>query len=123
MQDMTLDTLSQVSGRDRWSLSRDFRTLYGTSPWRYVMMRRLDFCRQRMRAGERLVDIAADAGFADQSHMTRQFISRFGLSRAAGCGRSAASAVQVAQSFKRDRGEANYADCLYHKETAHVSTR
>lgn len=27
-----------------------------------------------------LVDIAADAGFADQSHMTRQFISRFGLS-------------------------------------------
>lgn len=80
MQDMTLDTLSQVSGRDRWSLSRDFRTLYGTSPWRYVMMRRLDFCRQRMRAGERLVDIAADAGFADQSHMTRQFISRFGLS-------------------------------------------
>lgn len=40
---MTLDTLSQVSGRDRWSLSRDFRTLYGTSPWRYVMMRRLDF--------------------------------------------------------------------------------
>ncbi len=44
------------------------------------MMRRLDFCRQRMRAGERLVDIAADAGFADQSHMTRQFISRFGLS-------------------------------------------
>ncbi len=65
---MTLDTLSQVSGRDRWSLSRDFRTLYGTSPWRYVMMRRLDFCRQRMRAGERLVDIAADAGFADQSH-------------------------------------------------------
>ncbi|MDT1893451.1 helix-turn-helix transcriptional regulator, partial [Acinetobacter baumannii] len=45
MQDMTLDTLSQVSGRDRWSLSRDFRTLYGTSPWRYVMMRRLDFCR------------------------------------------------------------------------------
>ncbi len=83
---MTLDTLSQVSGRDRWSLSRDFRTLYGTSPWRYVMMRRLDFCRQRMRAGERLVDIAADAGFADQSHMTRQFISRFGLSGALAAG-------------------------------------
>ena len=40
--------------------------------------------------------------------------------RGAGCGRSAASAVQVAQSFKRDRGEANYADCLYHKETAQL---
>ncbi|RXY48291.1 AraC family transcriptional regulator, partial [Klebsiella pneumoniae] len=42
-------------------------------------MRRLDFCRQRMRAGERLVDIAANSVFADQSHMTRQVISRFGL--------------------------------------------
>jgi AraC-like DNA-binding protein len=44
------------------------------------MMRRLDFCRQRMLAGDNLADIAAHAGFADQSHMTRQFISRFGLS-------------------------------------------
>ena len=44
------------------------------------MMRRLEFCRQRMLAGDNLADIAAHAGFADQSHMTRQFISRFGLS-------------------------------------------
>ena len=36
---------------------------------------RLDFCRQRMRAGERLVDIAADAGFADQSHFHKTFVS------------------------------------------------
>lgn len=87
------------------------------------MMRRLDFCRQRMRAGERLVDIAADAGFADQSHMTRQLSAALASLRGAGCGRSAAKAAQVAQSFKRERGEANYADCLYHKETAYVSTR
>ncbi|MDD9654288.1 AraC family transcriptional regulator [Klebsiella pasteurii] len=79
-QNITLDTLANVSGRDRWSLSRDFRALFGASPWRYVMMRRLDFCRQRMLAGDNLADIAAHAGFADQSHMTRQFISRFGLS-------------------------------------------
>ena len=42
-QNITLDTLANVSGRDRWSLSRDFRALFGASPWRYVMMRRLDF--------------------------------------------------------------------------------
>ncbi|MGF6628646.1 hypothetical protein ABH908_002285 [Pseudomonas frederiksbergensis] len=29
---ITLDELSQASGRDRWSLSRDFRALYGTRP-------------------------------------------------------------------------------------------
>ena len=38
---ITLDELEHVSGRDRWSLSRDFRALFGTSPYRYVTMRRL----------------------------------------------------------------------------------
>jgi AraC-like DNA-binding protein len=79
-QNITLDELSMVSGRDRWSLSRDFRTLFGTSPWRYVTMRRLEFCRRRMLVGDSLADIVVQAGFADQSHMTRQFISRFGMS-------------------------------------------
>ncbi|PPK20968.1 hypothetical protein CSC88_26930 [Klebsiella pneumoniae] len=77
---MTLYTLSQVSGRNRWSLSRAFRPLYGTRPWRYVMMRRPDFCRQRMRAGERRVDMAAKAGFVYQTAMRLQFTVLFGLS-------------------------------------------
>ncbi len=36
---ITLDELAQVSGRDRWSLTRDFRALFGTTPYRYVTMR------------------------------------------------------------------------------------
>ncbi len=34
------------AGRDRWSLSRDFRALFGTSPHRYLTMRRLDRVRR-----------------------------------------------------------------------------
>lgn len=79
-KNITLDALSAVSGKDRWSLSRDFRVLFGTSPYRYVTMRRLEYCRQLMLAGFSLAEAAIESGFADQSHMTRQFIKTWGVS-------------------------------------------
>ena len=48
---LTLADLEAASGRDRWSLSRDFRALYGVSPYRYATLRRLDVCRRLMLAG------------------------------------------------------------------------
>ncbi|WP_233862691.1 AraC family transcriptional regulator [Paraburkholderia adhaesiva] len=76
---VTLDELAAVSGRDRWSLSRDFRTFYGTSPYHYLVMRRLEIARALMLRGDSLADIAAAAGFADQSHMTRHFRHAYGI--------------------------------------------
>jgi AraC-like DNA-binding protein len=76
---VTLDELAAATGRDRWSLSHDFRTFYGTSPYRYLTMRRLDAVRHLLLAGTSLADAAAAAGFADQSHMTRHFAKTFGL--------------------------------------------
>lgn len=77
---VTLDELELASGRDRWSLSRDFRVLYGTSPHRYLVMRRLDMVRRLAAAGQSLADAAVCAGFTDQSHMTRHFTRAFGHS-------------------------------------------
>lgn len=75
---VTLEEVEIVTGRDRWSLSHDFRTYYGTSPYRYLMMRRLDAVRGMLLSGTPLASAAADAGFADQSHMTRHFLKTFG---------------------------------------------
>lgn len=79
---VTLDELSEHSGRDRWSLSRDFRLLFGTSPYRYLTMRRLDLVRSLLMQGQPLVNAALIAGFTDQAHMTRQFSKTYGLSPA-----------------------------------------
>ncbi|NRH22580.1 AraC family transcriptional regulator [Pantoea stewartii] len=79
-QNITLETLSTVCGKDRWSLSRDFRALFGTSPYRYVTMRRLAYCRHLIQIGLSLAESAFEAGFSDQSHMTRQFIKAYGIS-------------------------------------------
>jgi len=54
----------------------------GTSPYRYSLMRRLDFARDRLGSQCRLVDVALDAGFADQAHFSRTFRAAFGLTPA-----------------------------------------
>ncbi|SAK53254.1 AraC family transcriptional regulator [Caballeronia hypogeia] len=76
---ITLDELERVTGRERFGLSRDFRTFFGTSPYRYLTMRRLDLARRLMLTGAPLAEVAAHAGFTDQSHMTRQFTRAFGM--------------------------------------------
>jgi AraC-like DNA-binding protein len=78
-QNITLEQLATHSERDRWSLSRDFRLLFGTSPYRYLTMRRLDLVRALLIQGQPLANAALMAGFADQSHMTRQFRKTYGL--------------------------------------------
>lgn len=79
---VTLQQLEQVSGRDRWSLSRDFRALFGTSPYRYLTMRRLDHCRRLISTGTPPADAALAAGFFDQSHMAHHFVRTYGLTPA-----------------------------------------
>jgi AraC-like DNA-binding protein len=71
--------LEAVTGLSRYELARQFRALYGTSPYRYSLLRRLDFARNRLRGGIPLVEVALTAGFADQAHFTRMFRSAFGV--------------------------------------------
>jgi AraC-like DNA-binding protein len=77
---ITLEMLEHASGRERWSLSRDFRALYGTSPYRFVTQRRLDRFRGLVLDGFKLVDATLAAGFHDQSHMNRHFKRCYGVS-------------------------------------------
>ena len=71
--------LESITGLTRYDLCRQFRIMFGTSPYRYLLMRRLEFARDRMHRERPLVEVACDAGFADQAHFTRVFKSGFGL--------------------------------------------
>src|SRR5262249_18661924 len=65
--------LERITGLDRFSLARQFRRAYGTSPDRYRTLRRLDLARTAIQAGTPIAQAAADTGFAAQRHLTRQF--------------------------------------------------
>lgn len=71
--------LERVSGIDRYTIARQFRRAYGTSPHRYRTQRRLARARTAIEQGMSLAQSAAEAGFADQSHMTRQFKRTYGF--------------------------------------------
>jgi AraC-like DNA-binding protein len=71
--------LEEMTGLDRFALSRHFRAATGTSPHRYQVGRRLARAQKMIADGVALSDAAAATGFADQSHLTRHFSARFGL--------------------------------------------
>lgn len=75
----SLQELEQATGHDRWQLSRDFRAMFGASPYRYLMLRRLEKARALLLAGRPGADVAAACGFADQSHFGRLFRKTWGL--------------------------------------------
>jgi AraC-like DNA-binding protein len=72
--------LEAATGLTRYALARHFRACLGTSPYRYLVMRRLDRARTLIRQGAPLVEAAFASGFADQSHMSRHFKRAYGLS-------------------------------------------
>ena len=71
--------LEMIAGTDRFTIARHFRWAFGTSPDRYRTLRRLALARAAIESGQPLARAASEAGFADQSHMTRQFKRTYGL--------------------------------------------
>ncbi len=78
----SMDELERLCDLDRWTLARQFRAAFGTSPSRFRTMRQLDQVRRSLKRGTPLVEAAIEAGFADQSHMSRQFKVAYGLTPA-----------------------------------------
>jgi AraC-like DNA-binding protein len=72
--------LEREHGIDRFALARQFRSLFGVPPRRFITLRRLDMVARSILHGCGLADAAVAAGFADQSHMTRAFRDAFGMS-------------------------------------------
>jgi AraC family transcriptional regulator len=76
----SLDELARVAGMHASHLSRSFRKAFGESVGGYLRRRRLETAdAQLARDDASLADIAAAAGFCDQSHFTRAYARHFGL--------------------------------------------
>jgi AraC-like DNA-binding protein len=77
---VTSSQLEAIAGLSRYALARQFRACLGTSPSRYLILRRLDRVCSLLEAGSPLMQAALACNFADQSHMTRHFKRTFGMS-------------------------------------------
>ncbi|WP_395373341.1 AraC family transcriptional regulator [Marinicella sp. W31] len=78
-EDISLQDLEKVCGYRRRQLCRDFRHVTGTSPYRYLLMRRLDKARSLIMNGQPLSQAAVESCFSDQSHFNRHFKKTYGM--------------------------------------------
>lgn len=78
----TLAELADLSGVSRFQLLRGFARAVGITPHAYLLKQRVRLARRLLAAGRRPAEAAAEAGFADQSHLTRAFRRQFGVTPA-----------------------------------------
>jgi len=74
-----LTELAELAGVSRFQLLRSFAREVGTTPHAYLVQRRVQLARKLLAGGQSIVEAAIDAGFADQSHLTRAFVRQFGV--------------------------------------------
>jgi len=71
--DVSLDTLAAQVNLSPFYLLRVFKQEMGLSPHAYLTQMRIWRARKLLLAGFPIADVAAQTGFADQSHLTRRF--------------------------------------------------
>ena len=71
--------LAARAGMSREGFSRMFARRHGMPPHAFWLMARLNQARGLLRAGEAIAAVAAETGFADQSHLGRWFRRAFGV--------------------------------------------
>ena len=74
----TLDELAEVAGLSRYHFARRFRDEVGEPPWAYVRRKRAEQAQRLLEEGRPPAEVAHEAGYADQSHLTRDLRERLG---------------------------------------------
>ena len=76
---VSLAELASLACLSKYHFLRLFTRTHGVSPHGYQMRLRLDLACQLIAAAQPLSFVAYEAGFADQSHLTRRFKGAFGV--------------------------------------------
>ena len=77
--DISLDKLAEIARCTSYHVIRLFRNQVGMSPHAYLVQLRLERARELIDSGQGIAEAALLAGFSDQSHLTRSFKKRYGL--------------------------------------------
>jgi len=74
-----VEELARIAGLSAQQVSRAFRREHARTPYAFVLEIRIAHAKSLLAAGAVIADVAADAGFADQSHFTRHFRRLVGM--------------------------------------------
>lgn len=77
--DITLDKLQKISGLNKFSIIRNFKRLYMTTPAAYHLQYRVAEAKRRLSEGADVFDICSELRFYDQAHLIREFKKMYGV--------------------------------------------
>lgn len=77
--DLSLDTLAETAGINRFHFLRIFKRTVGTTPHAYVTERRVARGKTLLAQGFSVADAALAVGFFDQSHFANRFRQTYGM--------------------------------------------
>lgn len=75
----SLTDLAQESGLSRFHLLRTFKQIYGLSPHAFQLDERIKSAKILLKSGHSIIDTSNALGFADQSHLQRNFKKRLAV--------------------------------------------
>lgn len=79
MRALTLDELAGVASLSPWHFQRQFKAQYHATPHQMLMAIRLWRAKAFLTRGMPAAEVAAATGLVDQSHLTRAFTRRYGI--------------------------------------------
>ena len=79
---ITLDKLQQISGLNKFSIIRNFKKLYITTPASYHLQYRVAEAKGLLSKGVDVFDICEELRFYDQAHLIREFRKMYGITPA-----------------------------------------
>jgi AraC family transcriptional regulator, chemosensory pili system protein ChpD len=74
-----LGHLAASEGISPAHLVRSFHQQTGLPPLAWQMQQRIGYARKLLRAGQPIIEVALEAGFADQAHFTKAFVRFMGM--------------------------------------------
>lgn len=77
-----ISTLAGLSGFTKRQFMSRFQKQFHMAPYQYVMQTRVRRAREMLQNGASITDAAFEAGFSDQSHLTRNFRAIYGVTPA-----------------------------------------
>lgn len=79
-ENLSLESIAQVAGMSRYHFIRRFKQTMNESPYQYLIRQRIEQAKQLLKVSQLPIsDIAVNCGFANQSHFTKHFKQRVGI--------------------------------------------
>jgi len=77
--EITLDKLQQISGLNKFTIIRNFKKLYLTTPAAYHLQYRVAEAKRLLSRGADVFEICGKLKFYDQAHLIREFKKMYGI--------------------------------------------